>query len=63
MSTALDLQPQDYQYLQQALRLAAAATRRAAPNPGVGCVLVRDGQIIGEGATLRVGGDHAEIQA
>ena len=27
---------------QQALRLAEAATRRAAPNPGVGCVLVRD---------------------
>ncbi|WP_174874951.1 bifunctional diaminohydroxyphosphoribosylaminopyrimidine deaminase/5-amino-6-(5-phosphoribosylamino)uracil reductase RibD [Vogesella oryzae] len=53
----------DHRYMQQALRLAAAATRRAAPNPGVGCVLVRDGEIIGEGATLQVGGDHAEIQA
>lgn len=53
----------DYCYMQQALRLAAAATRRAAPNPGVGCVLVRDGVVIGEGATLQVGGDHAEIQA
>ncbi|MFC3624978.1 bifunctional diaminohydroxyphosphoribosylaminopyrimidine deaminase/5-amino-6-(5-phosphoribosylamino)uracil reductase RibD [Vogesella amnigena] len=53
----------DHRYMQQALRLAAAATRRAAPNPGVGCVLVRDGVVIGEGATLQVGGDHAEIQA
>lgn len=63
MSEPLGLLPQDFPYMQQALRLAAAATRRAAPNPGVGCVLVRDGQVIGEGATLRVGGDHAEIQA
>ena len=55
--------PQDHVFMQQALRLAEAATRRAAPNPGVGCVLVRDGQVIGEGATLQVGGDHAEIQA
>ncbi|MEQ6289155.1 bifunctional diaminohydroxyphosphoribosylaminopyrimidine deaminase/5-amino-6-(5-phosphoribosylamino)uracil reductase RibD [Vogesella sp. GCM10023246] len=53
----------DHRYMQQALRLAETATRRAAPNPGVGCVLVRDGAVIGEGATLQVGGDHAEIQA
>ncbi|MFC3531060.1 bifunctional diaminohydroxyphosphoribosylaminopyrimidine deaminase/5-amino-6-(5-phosphoribosylamino)uracil reductase RibD [Vogesella facilis] len=53
----------DHRYMQQALRLAEAATRRAAPNPGVGCVLVKDGVVIGEGATLQVGGDHAEIQA
>lgn len=53
----------DHRYMQRALRLAAEATRRAAPNPGVGCVLVRDGAVIGEGATLQVGGDHAEIQA
>jgi diaminohydroxyphosphoribosylaminopyrimidine deaminase / 5-amino-6-(5-phosphoribosylamino)uracil reductase len=54
---------EDHSFMQQALRLAEGATRRAAPNPGVGCVLVRDGRIIGEGATLRTGGDHAEIQA
>jgi diaminohydroxyphosphoribosylaminopyrimidine deaminase/5-amino-6-(5-phosphoribosylamino)uracil reductase len=54
---------QDHQYMQQALRLAAAATRRAAPNPGVGCVLVRDDRVIGAGATLATGSDHAEIQA
>ncbi|UTH74792.1 bifunctional diaminohydroxyphosphoribosylaminopyrimidine deaminase/5-amino-6-(5-phosphoribosylamino)uracil reductase RibD [Chromobacterium sp. IIBBL 290-4] len=53
----------DHLYMQRALRLAEAATRRASPNPGVGCVLVRDGRVIGEGATLAVGSDHAEIQA
>lgn len=55
--------PKDSLFMQQALRLAAQATRRAAPNPGVGCVLVRDDEVIGQGATLKVGGDHAEIQA
>ena len=54
---------EDHRYMQQALRFAEAATRRAAPNPGVGCVLVRDGQVIGAGATLAAGSDHAEIQA
>lgn len=53
----------DHEYMQQALRLAEAATRRAAPNPGVGCVLVRDGRVIGRGATQETGSDHAEIQA
>lgn len=55
--------PDDHLFMQQALRLAEGATRRAAPNPGVGCVLVRDGRVIGQGATLQTGGDHAEIQA
>lgn len=59
----MNFSPDDFRYMQQALRLAAAATGRAAPNPGVGCVLVRDGQVIGAGATLKVGSDHAEIQA
>ncbi|WP_028536966.1 bifunctional diaminohydroxyphosphoribosylaminopyrimidine deaminase/5-amino-6-(5-phosphoribosylamino)uracil reductase RibD [Paludibacterium yongneupense] len=53
----------DFHYMQRALRLAAGASVRAAPNPGVGCVLVRDGRILGEGATLEAGSDHAEIQA
>jgi len=53
----------DYYFMQRALRLAAGAGVRAAPNPGVGCVLVRDGRILGEGATQQAGSDHAEIQA
>jgi len=33
------------------------------PNPHVGCVLVRDGHVIGEGFTQPAGGNHAEIEA
>ena len=36
-------------YLQRALRLARRGTALASPNPLVGCVLVREGQIVGEG--------------
>jgi diaminohydroxyphosphoribosylaminopyrimidine deaminase / 5-amino-6-(5-phosphoribosylamino)uracil reductase len=49
--------------MQRAITLSAAARRRTAPNPWVGCVLVRDGQIVGEGATQPPGGPHAEIEA
>ncbi|KMN48456.1 diaminohydroxyphosphoribosylaminopyrimidine deaminase [Chromobacterium violaceum] len=58
-----DYSADDYLYMQRALRLAEGATRRAAPNPGVGCVLVNDGRVVGEGATLALGSDHAEVQA
>jgi len=47
-----------------ALELALTATRIAAPNPAVGCVLVSiDGDVIGSGHTQAVGGPHAEIMA
>ena len=49
--------------MERALALAAAARRRTAPNPWVGCVLVRDGVAVGEGATQPPGGAHAEIEA
>ena len=49
--------------MDRALALAAAARRRTAPNPWVGCVLVRDGVVVGEGATQPPGGAHAEIEA
>lgn len=49
------------------MRLALAWARKAmfltTPNPRVGCVLVRDGQVIGEGHTLPPGQAHAEVQA
>jgi diaminohydroxyphosphoribosylaminopyrimidine deaminase / 5-amino-6-(5-phosphoribosylamino)uracil reductase len=47
----------------RALQLAAGVRRRTAPNPWVGCVLVRDGVEVGEGATHPPGGPHAEIDA
>ncbi|NYF81259.1 bifunctional diaminohydroxyphosphoribosylaminopyrimidine deaminase/5-amino-6-(5-phosphoribosylamino)uracil reductase RibD [Granulicella arctica] len=55
--------PQDEFYMQQALALAAATTALASPNPQVGCVLVYNGEVIGEGAHLYEHRDHAEIVA
>jgi diaminohydroxyphosphoribosylaminopyrimidine deaminase / 5-amino-6-(5-phosphoribosylamino)uracil reductase len=49
--------------MRQALRLAAQGLFTTAPNPRVGCVLVKDGAIIGAGHTQPIGGNHAEIQA
>ena len=49
--------------MQRALALGAEARRRTPPNPWVGCVIVRDGVIVAEGATEEPGGAHAEIVA
>ena len=49
--------------MRRALELAKQALYLASPNPRVGCVLVRDGNILGEGYTQMTGGDHAEVQA
>ena len=49
--------------MSEAIALSAAARLRAAPNPWVGCVLVRDGLVIGTGATQAPGGRHAESEA
>jgi diaminohydroxyphosphoribosylaminopyrimidine deaminase/5-amino-6-(5-phosphoribosylamino)uracil reductase len=53
----------DEQAMEQALNAGAAARRRTAPNPWVGCVIVRDGEVVGSGATEPPGGAHAEIGA
>ena len=53
----------DMQYMQRALDLAAKGQYTTAPNPNVGCVLVRDGQIVGEGWHQRAGEPHAEVHA
>lgn len=47
----------------RALRLAEAGRYTTHPNPRVGCVLWRDGEIVGEGAHLRAGEPHAEVHA
>ncbi len=49
--------------MQRALELARASLGLASPNPQVGCVVVRDGQIVGEGAHIYDERDHAEIVA
>jgi diaminohydroxyphosphoribosylaminopyrimidine deaminase/5-amino-6-(5-phosphoribosylamino)uracil reductase len=50
-------------YMQRALSLARKATGLASPNPLVGCVLVREGQIVGEGFHQYDWRDHAEVVA
>ncbi len=47
----------------RALELAESVLGSTSPNPSVGCVIVRDGAIAGEGATQPVGGAHAEVMA
>jgi len=47
----------------RALELAARGQGSVEPNPLVGCVLVRDGQVVGEGYHQQFGGPHAEIMA
>jgi len=49
--------------MQRAIDLATEATGLASPNPLVGCVIVRQGKIIGEGAHIYDQFDHAEIVA
>lgn len=49
--------------MRRALELAREAMYRTSPNPRVGCVLVRDGVVLGEGSTQAAGLDHAEVQA
>ena len=53
----------DVELMRRALAQGATARRRTAPNPWVGAVVVRDGEIIGEGATQPPGGAHAEVEA
>src|ERR671936_2616359 len=54
---------QDRVHLRRALALADGGRGRVSPNPLVGAVLVRDGEVIGEGFHAEVGGPHAEVAA
>jgi diaminohydroxyphosphoribosylaminopyrimidine deaminase/5-amino-6-(5-phosphoribosylamino)uracil reductase len=49
--------------MRRAIALAAANVGLTADNPSVGCVIVQDGQVVGEGATASGGRPHAEEQA
>lgn len=50
-------------YMTRSLELAERAQGRTSPNPAVGAVVVRDGIVVGEGATQPPGGAHAEVVA
>lgn len=53
----------DAQHMRHALMLADRALGTVAPNPAVGCVLLRDGVIVGRGWTQKGGRPHAEVMA
>ncbi|WP_407061216.1 bifunctional diaminohydroxyphosphoribosylaminopyrimidine deaminase/5-amino-6-(5-phosphoribosylamino)uracil reductase RibD [Acaryochloris thomasi] len=54
---------QHQKMMQRCLALAQQAAGRTAPNPLVGCVIVRDGEIVGEGFHPQAGEPHAEVFA
>jgi diaminohydroxyphosphoribosylaminopyrimidine deaminase/5-amino-6-(5-phosphoribosylamino)uracil reductase len=53
----------DRAHMRRALELAARGLYTTTPNPRVGCVIVRDGAVIGEGWHERAGAPHAEVNA
>lgn len=53
----------DAEYMARALQLARRGLFTTQPNPRVGCVLVKDGRIVGEGWHERAGEAHAEVNA
>lgn len=55
--------PTDAEWMQRALQMAQSGQGRVEPNPMVGCLLVRDGVLLGAGFHARFGGPHAEVEA
>lgn len=53
----------DHEFMALALRLAERGLYSTTPNPRVGCVIVKDGRIVGEGWHQRAGEPHAEVHA
>jgi diaminohydroxyphosphoribosylaminopyrimidine deaminase / 5-amino-6-(5-phosphoribosylamino)uracil reductase len=53
----------DYAFMTLALQLAADQLGKTGSNPAVGCVIVKDGQILGQGATADGGRPHGEAMA
>jgi len=50
-------------YMEEALALAREGLGRTSPNPAVGAIVVRDGEIVGRGSHTWAGVKHAEIRA
>jgi len=54
---------EDHRHMASALRLAERGLFTTTPNPRVGCVIVKDGFVVGEGWHEKAGGPHAEVHA
>jgi len=59
----MSFSPDDHRFMKMALRLAAKGAGLVSPNPMVGAVVVRDGQVVGRGWHQRYGEPHAEVMA
>jgi len=57
------LSPEDREHLARAIKVARKGWGRVHPNPLVGCILVREGVVVGEGWHQEYGGPHAEVHA
>ena len=53
----------DETFMREAVQLARKGAARTRPNPAVGCIIVKNGRIIGRGYHRRAGHPHAEIEA
>lgn len=63
MSKTMSVTAADYLYMSRALQLAKKGLYTTDPNPRVGCVIVKDGEVVAEGWHERSGEPHAEIHA
>ncbi|MGZ0705304.1 bifunctional diaminohydroxyphosphoribosylaminopyrimidine deaminase/5-amino-6-(5-phosphoribosylamino)uracil reductase RibD [Pseudomonas piscis] len=63
MNQAAEQAVLDAHYMARALELARKGRYTTHPNPRVGCVIVRDGEVVGEGWHVRAGEPHAEVHA
>jgi diaminohydroxyphosphoribosylaminopyrimidine deaminase / 5-amino-6-(5-phosphoribosylamino)uracil reductase len=63
VTTAMSFSPVDHQHMSRAFELARRGLYSTDPNPRVGCVLVKEGSVVGEGWHERAGGPHAEAAA
>ena len=61
--SVLDIDSQARHFMARALKLAEKGLYTTHPNPRVGCVIVKNGEIIGEGWHERAGEPHAEVHA
>lgn len=61
--SANDFKAIDYTHMAHALRLAEQGLYSTSPNPRVGCVILNEGKVVGEGAHLKAGEPHAEVFA
>ncbi len=55
--------PEDHLYMSKALQLAELGLFTTTPNPRVGCIIVKENKIVGEGYHRKAGENHAEIEA